>query len=203
MSTAASSGPAAGRLPSFLRELPLAETAARQAASLHSGQRRESDRAAFVVHPLEVASLLYNAGAREEVIAAGILHDTVEDTPATGAQLRMRYGERVAELVVALTEDEEIEDYEERKRALREQVRAAGEDAQRIYAADKVTKVRELRARLGSPEPPTGEERAMLDRRLRHYQASLDMLERDHDRDPLVRQLRFELEMLRELPPGR
>lgn len=201
MSTAASSELGAGRLPSFVRDLPLAQAAVREASRLHGGQHRESDQAAFVVHPLEVGSLLYNAGASDEVIAAGILHDTVEKTPATRSQLRDRYGERVAGLVDALTEDEEIEDYEPRKRALREQVGRAGEDAARIYAADKVTKVRELRGRLSRPPALSEEDRGRLAGRLDHYVASLDMLEREHAHDPLVRQLRFELEMLEALPP--
>ena len=46
----------------------------------HAGQRRSVDDAPFILHPVEVGSLLYHAGAPDHVIAAGILHDTIEKT---------------------------------------------------------------------------------------------------------------------------
>jgi len=53
------------------------------AALRHGGQRRESDGAAFIEHPVEVARLLRGAGCSEIVVAAGLLHDIVEDTDVT------------------------------------------------------------------------------------------------------------------------
>ena len=81
------------KLPSFLSELPLARQAYTFAWEAHRGQRRESDAARFIAHPLEVASLLYNTGHAEPLVAAGILHDTVEDTDTTLADIR-RLSER-------------------------------------------------------------------------------------------------------------
>jgi (p)ppGpp synthase/HD superfamily hydrolase len=190
-------------LPTFIRDLPLARDALDWAEQLHSGQRREVDAAPFVLHPLEVASLLYNTGHGDEVIAAGVLHDTVEDTDVAVDQIERRFGDGVAGIVAAMTEDPAVEPYEERKAALRRQIAAYGPDASAVYAADKVAKVRELRAEATS-DP------ALLDAvangrhpKLDHYVASLAMLERVDPQHPLVRQLRFELEALRGLPPGR
>jgi hypothetical protein len=143
--------------------------------------------------------LLRNRGFDDEVVAAGLLHDAIEDTDATVEDLRERFGDRVADLVASLSDDPAIEDKRERKRALRAQVAAAGRDAQAIYAADKVAKARELRATVtrdpGAPRNPA------ISGRLEHYEQSLAMLEREAPDLPLVRQLRFELWALRELPP--
>jgi (p)ppGpp synthase/HD superfamily hydrolase len=188
-------------VPTFIAELPLTCEAFRYAHGLHAGQRRASDEAPFILHPLEVAVLLHNRGFDDEVVAAGLLHDVVEDTEATAAALHDRFGGRVAALVVALTDDPAAGAYEDRKGALRVQVAAAGRDAQAIYAADKVAKSRELRAELA--RDPARAREPDVARRLAHYEASLAMLEREAPDLALVRQLRFELWALRHLPPGR
>ena len=74
------------------------------AARAHAGQlRKDADRIPFVAHPLAVGALLASAGAEEEVVAAGFLHDTVEDTPTTPEDLKREFGERVARLVQLVT----------------------------------------------------------------------------------------------------
>ena len=52
------------------------------------GQRRSSDGGPFIAHPLEVACLLYDAGAPDHVIAAGVLNDVLEKTDADAEDLR-------------------------------------------------------------------------------------------------------------------
>jgi hypothetical protein len=99
-----------------------------------------------------VAALLHNTGHREAVVTAGILHDTIEDTPTSLAEIHERFGTEVAELVDALTEDPAIEGFDERKAALRRQISEFGPDATSVYAADKVTKVRELIVSLGTTD---------------------------------------------------
>ena len=186
---------------SFVAELPLVAAALAYADEMHRDQRRESDESLFILHPLEVASLLYNTGHREVVVAAGILHDTIENSSTDRGDLAVRFGPQVAALVAALTEDARIEVFEERKAALRAQIAAFGSDAIAVDAADKVAKVRELRAQAGR-EPGLLEGRDPPVRgRVEHYVASLAMLEGAQPEHPLVRQLRFELEALRALPP--
>jgi (p)ppGpp synthase/HD superfamily hydrolase len=188
-----------GFVPTFLLELPLARDALGYARRLHRGQRRDSDEAPFILHPLEVAALLYTTGYGEIAVTAGILHDTVEDTRAEVDAITERFGTEVGALVAAMTEDPRIEPYEERKAALRRQIADFGEDATAVYAADKVTKVRELRAQAGR-DPDllrTDEVRPKLE----HYSESLGMLEEVTPEHPLVQKLRFELEALRALPP--
>lgn len=187
-------------VPSFLHELPQALEAARYAARLHGGQRRESDAAPFVLHPLEVAALLYNTGHPEPVVAAGILHDTLEDTDADKDELRRHFGDEIADIVAAMTEDPDIGAYDERKADLRRQVAAYGHAATAVYTADKVAKVRELRSRASHEEGLLRSDQGK--RKLDHYLESLEMLEERAAQAPLVRQLRFELEALRALPPA-
>lgn len=187
-------------VPSFLDGAPLARKALFYASERHSGQHRDSDDAPFILHPLEVSSLLHNTGHDELVVAAGILHDTIEETEATSDDISELFGEEVARLVAALTEDEAIEAYEERKAALRRQIVEFGDAAFAVYAADKVTKVREFRAQIThDPELLDGDGRGRA--KLDHYVKSLAMLEHERPEHPLVRQLRFELEALQSLPP--
>ena len=169
------------------------------AYELHQGQQRASDGAPFILHALEVAALLHTTGYGEPAVTAGILHDSVEDTAVEVDTLAERFGTEVGALVAAMTEDPDIEPYRERKAALRRQIADFGEEATGIYAADKVAKVRELRAQVGrDPDLLRSEE---LRPRLEHYIESLAMLEALRIDHPLVEKLRFELEALRALPP--
>ena len=186
---------------SFIAELPLAAAALGYAQQAHRGQRRDSDDAPFILHPLEVASMLRNTGHSEAVVAAAILHETIENTNTDRGDLAVRFGAEVAAVVAALTEDARIEEFETRKAALRNQIAAFGSDAIAVDAADKVAKVRELRAQVGQEPDLLIEEDANVRSRLAHYVASLHMLEQAEAEHPLVRQLRFELEALRALPP--
>src|SRR6476469_8280664 len=161
-------------VPSLLAELPLARSAYLFARERHRGQRRESDNAAFIAHPLEVAALLETRGYPEFMVAAGVLHDTLEDTDARPRDIVARFGPEIASIVEAVSDDPEIEDYAARKAALRETVAGSGPEVLVVFAADKVAKVRELRARIGRGD----DDREAMAAKLEHYRASLDMLER-------------------------
>ena len=190
---------AAGVMPTFVRDRPLTRAALAFAARAHGADMRDADGAPFILHPLEVAALLSSCGCRDEVTAAAMLHDTLEDTTATGQEIEAEFGGEVAHLVRCLTEDDSIDDHSERKSALRGQIARCDCDVAAIYAADKLSKIRELRIRLHA-EPAfvaNPEGRSKLD----HYWRSLAMLEQALGGHPLVNQLRFELEAIRDLPP--
>jgi hypothetical protein len=174
------------------------------AVRCHARQRRKSDGAAFIEHPLEVAGLLHDAGCSDVVVAAGLLHDVVEDSHVSVAELTWRFGAEVANLVQAVTEDSTVDDYRHRKRMLREQVRITGGDAALVFASDKIAKVRELpelvrrnRERVadagdGSRERSRLEHEHQL--RLEHYRRSLRMLQRVAPGHPLVKRLASDLD---------
>jgi hypothetical protein len=159
---------------------------------------RRPDGAPFIRHPGEVAALLHDAGAPESVVAAGLLHDVVEKTDATLEEIEERFGPEVARLVAAVTEDESIDGYERRKAALIESAIAGGPDAAALFAADKVSKVRDFRARLvredgeDLPEP----------NKLAHYRQSLEALEKAIPGHPLVERLRGELDEVEGVRAG-
>jgi (p)ppGpp synthase/HD superfamily hydrolase len=180
----------------FLRDLPLARAATRFADERHAGQRRAADGASFVLHPLEVAALLERSHYPDHVVAAAVLHDVLEDTAVERAELESRFGSQVAQLVALVTDDPSIEEEDRRKDDVRERVRDAGGHAAVVYAADKISKVRELRALM-----TRGLEPGAAERTLRHHRKSLEMLEATIPGNRLVEVLRFEIEALETLPP--
>jgi (p)ppGpp synthase/HD superfamily hydrolase len=179
----------------FVERSPLTRDALAFANERHAGQIRDLDDLPFVTHPVEVACLLHDAGYQDEVVAAGVLHDVLEDTDADHGELEVRFGRRVADLVEAVTDDPSIANDAERKAALRRQVAAAGECAAVIFAADKVSKARELRVRVSRGRIARADEG-----KLAHYEASLAMLTDLIPGHDLVDQLRMELDAVQALP---
>ena len=178
----------------FVERSPLTRDALAFATRWHEGQTRDADSIPFLTHPIEVACLLHEAGYSDEVVAAGVLHDVLEDTEVERGELEERFGSEVAGLVAAVSDDPAIEDHAERKAALRAQVARAGDDAVAVFAADKVSKARELRVRTGD-----GRFQRKDEIRIEHYQASLEMLDELMPGHPLVDRLRAELDALHSL----
>ena len=171
--------------------LPMAQAALRFARARHAGQRRAIDHAPFIDHPIEVAWLLRRDDQPDEVIAAGLLHDALEKTATTSAELRRRFGARIARLVESVSDDPSIRDYQPRKRDLRDRIAQADPDTHAVFAADKIAKVREL-ALLPAQQLNEPKNRA----KLAHYRASGNMLRRMDGDLPLVEQLDAELNRL-------
>jgi (p)ppGpp synthase/HD superfamily hydrolase len=181
---------------SFVRELPLTQAALEFARTHHRGQRRDADGADFLVHPLEVASLLERSQYPDHVVAAAVLHDVLEDTDAELSELESRFGPEVAKLVALVSDDPGIEDEEEQKDEVRTRVQRAGGYAPAVYGADKISKVRELRILLAR-----GLDRREAERKLGRYRKSLAMLDQTIPGSRVAELLRFELEALETLPP--
>lgn len=83
---------------------PDLERALRWAAECHRGQTRKASEVPYFQHVVAVAMVLDRLGFEEDVVIAGLLHDVVEDTPATLDDVRARFGPAVAGLVAAGTE---------------------------------------------------------------------------------------------------
>ena len=75
------------------------EEAAEFAREAHRGMFRKGTEIPYIVHPIETAVIVASFTDDEEVIAAALLHDVVEDTDVTGEELEHRFGPRVAGLV--------------------------------------------------------------------------------------------------------
>jgi guanosine-3',5'-bis(diphosphate) 3'-pyrophosphohydrolase len=166
------------------------------AEAAHRGQRRKDDRA-FIAHPVRVARLLAARGYDEEVVAAALLHDVVEDTSVTLEEVRERFGDRVAELVACVTEDPGLPT-SERKRAYREGLRSSPQAARAICAADKVCNASDLReaASVGAEEV-LARFAGGLDAQVQRFTAELSMLEESGTDRSLREAMQAELGVLR------
>jgi (p)ppGpp synthase/HD superfamily hydrolase len=134
----------------------LVSEAAELAARRHNGMARKGrGDEPYINHLAEVANLLAAAtdGADAELVAAGWLHDTIEDTETTRAELAEKFGERVASLVVEVTDDMTLPKSERRRLQVVDASKKSP-GAKLIKIADKISNIR---ARILSE--PTPEER--------------------------------------------
>jgi (p)ppGpp synthase/HD superfamily hydrolase len=128
----------------MLEGLRLVSEAADLAARRHSGmQRKGRGNEPYINHLAEVANLLSIAtdGADAELVAAGWLHDTIEDTETTHRELAEKFGERVAAFVVEVTDDMALPKDERRRRQVVEAPKKSP-GAKLIKIADKISNIR-------------------------------------------------------------
>lgn len=126
------------------------------AARKHRDQRRkDADASPYINHPIAVAHVLATEGAVHdvEVLVAAVLHDTVEDTQTTFAELEAEFGQSVVGLVRELTDDKALPK-ERRKRLQVEHAAAASPDAKQIKLADKICNVRDVTETPPADWPP-------------------------------------------------
>ncbi len=115
-------------------------------ARKHRGQRRkDEDASPYINHPIEVAELMANVGGVSDLPAlmAAILHDTVEDTGSTFAELEEAFGHDVRLLVEEMTDDQKLPK-DERKRLQIAHARQLSARAKQIKIADKICNVRDV-----------------------------------------------------------
>ena len=167
------------------------------ATAAHAGQVKDSDGSPYIEHLVAVAQLVDDAGYDDQVVAAALLHDVVEHTEVSVADIRVEFGDGVADLVEALTEPQDIDSWERRKRAHRERIAHGGDArAQALFAADKAANAAALRRAI-----KRGNRVERMDGKVDHYTATLDMLAGD----PVSTRLREELDRLaaeRQQPPA-
>ena len=126
----------------------IVEAAIELAAKAHRHQVRKGTDIPYVSHPYAVAMLVARAGCPEEMIAAAVLHDTVEDTYITLRDIQERFGDKVAEIVEGCSEPERGASWEERKRHTLEYLRTAPWEVRVVACADKLHNLRTIREAL-------------------------------------------------------
>lgn len=120
--------------------------AANFAAFKHRNQRRkDADASPYINHPLALANVLTNeAGIVDPVvICAALLHDTIEDTETTFAELQAEFGRAIASVVMEVTDDNALPKAE-RKRLQIVHARTASRRARLVKLADKICNLRDL-----------------------------------------------------------
>ncbi|WP_409276087.1 HD domain-containing protein [Neobacillus sp. SCS-31] len=118
--------------------MQLIDKALRFAAEAHEGQYRKGTKTPYITHPVAVGMLLLKHGYSEELVAAGILHDTVEDTDATLQDIEKRFGRKVAEVVAGCSEPDKTLSWEERKEHTIEFLKTTSNEIRAVACADKL-----------------------------------------------------------------
>ncbi len=111
-------------------------------------QKRKGKDIPYITHPLTVGLILSQAGASEDVVVAGILHDTIEDCEPYGSVTRKmiaeKFGEHVAELVDSVTEKDKSLSWHERKEKALEEIRQFSHESLLVKSGDVLSNATEL-----------------------------------------------------------
>ena len=118
------------------------------ATKAHEGMTRKMSYTPYILHPMEAAVIVGTMTPDREVIAAALLHDTVEDTKITLEEIYQEFGKRVGDLVKSETEDKREdrppqETWEIRKKESIEELEASGDIAVKmLWLGDKLSNMR-------------------------------------------------------------
>lgn len=122
----------------------------------HKFQKRKGTEVPYIIHPIEVAVILIENGASEDLITAGLLHDTLEDTDISLLYIVENFGEYVGELVKAVSEPEKVgskikmtdiekeSTWKKRKTHTIEFLKGAPRDVKLLACADKLSNIRSM-----------------------------------------------------------
>ncbi len=117
----------------------------------HKGMLRKGNSQPYILHPIEVMSLVSLMSDDEEILSAAVLHDTVEDTNTSIETIRLKFGERIARLVSSQTENkrgnvDKDKTWTIRKKETIDHIANADDiGAKMICLADKVSNLRSFR----------------------------------------------------------
>ncbi|MBO4447509.1 MAG: bifunctional (p)ppGpp synthetase/guanosine-3',5'-bis(diphosphate) 3'-pyrophosphohydrolase [Bacteroidales bacterium] len=119
------------------------------AVKAHGGTERRGKGYPYIVHPMEAVEIVATMTSDQELLAAAALHDTVEDTDVTVEQIRAEFGDRVAELVAAETDQisdrsSEEKTWHARKKAAIDRLSRASLDAKTVALGDKLSNMRAI-----------------------------------------------------------
>lgn len=136
-----------------MNNLALVLRAAAFAANKHRNQRRkDADASPYINHPIALATVLaHEAGVEDPIVlAAALLHDTIEDTDTTAEELEAIFGAEIASIVLEVTDNKSLPKAE-RKRLQIEHAPTLSSRAKLVKLADKICNLRDV-----SDSPPTG-----------------------------------------------
>ena len=113
------------------------------AEKAHRGQKRKGTDIDYITHPMEVYQILTSMQAGKELLMAGLLHDTVEDTDVDIDDIQFAFGDRVSTLVANHTENKRLSWHERKQRTI-DTVKVADRDTRLLIMADKVSNLRSM-----------------------------------------------------------
>ena len=119
------------------------------AVKAHAGTERRGKGYPYIVHPMEAVEIVATMTKDQELLAAAALHDTVEDTDVTVEQIRAEFGDRVADLVAAESDEmpvgvSEEDSWHSRKHAAIDRLSKASREAKMVALGDKLSNMRAI-----------------------------------------------------------
>ena len=119
------------------------------AVKAHTGTERRGKGYPYIVHPMEAVEIVATITKDQELLAAAILHDTVEDTNVTVDQIRDEFGDRVANLVASESDEmpvgvSEEDSWHARKQAAIDRLSHASREAKIVAMGDKLSNMRAI-----------------------------------------------------------
>ena len=120
------------------------------ATTNHNGQKRKINNVPFIIHPIEVATIISTITTNEDVMIAGVLHDVVEDCQIDPKIIKEKFGNRVLELVLSETENKKLGESRESSWMSRKEATLAflketkDRDVKILWLADKLSNIRSM-----------------------------------------------------------
>jgi len=119
------------------------------ATRAHAGKCRKGKDKPYILHPIEAMAIVMQYTDDEDVLAAAVLHDTVEDTSVTVKRLEKEFGPRVAALVASVSEDKKTDrpaesTWKERKQETIDGLKRASYETKLLCLGDKLSNLREM-----------------------------------------------------------
>lgn len=140
------------------------------AADKHRHQRRKGAEASpYINHPIDLANILWHEGKVTDavVIAAAILHDTVEDTETDAEELKREFGQQIANIVMEVTDDTRLHPLERKQRQV-DKAPHISHMAKQVKLADKIGNLRDILV-----HPPEGWD---IERKRRYFDWAQDVV---------------------------
>jgi hypothetical protein len=132
--------------PAQMKGAKMISKAIETALEAHEGESRKGTEIPYVTHPLAVGIILAKAGCTDDVIAAGILHDTVENTGITLDDVRVKCGAKVAGIVQGCSEPDRGASWEERKQHTIDFLKSTSKEIKFVALADKLHNISSMAA---------------------------------------------------------
>ena len=131
-----------------MKDTPLINEAKMLAGKAHERQFRKYSKMPYIVHPIEVATIVQSVDHTDEMIAAALLHDVVEDTNFTLDDIAEKTSQKVADLVEGLTDVSKPEDGNRKVRKTIDKDHLAKQNAevQTIKLADVISNSQDIKA---------------------------------------------------------
>jgi len=133
-----------GHIMDQSKQEDLVDRAIEFAVKAHKKQKRKGTSNSYVTHPFAVAVLLAKAGCSKEVIAAGILHDVVEDARIKPERIRKEFGGKVAYIVEKCSEPDKRRPWEKRKQHTLDSLKEGELEVIFVACADKLHNIRTI-----------------------------------------------------------